>query len=246
MNEKSIKQENFNKAMALYENKNFYQNFSKIISTINIVGQILLIILLWKRNFEFHSHLISIVLAYVIADFWNGLVHMYMDNNDNYEGFFGPFVANFHLHHRTPLYKKKPVLLYGAYEEEGTNNIAELNALHQALLIARQTNSENIISIYSDSKYAIDCITTWAYSWKKNGWSKKGGEIKNLELIIEAHTLYEKLKDKIEINHVKGHAGVEGNELADRMAVYTIKAKNKDFAFYSYNKIEEVLSLTSY
>ena len=142
--------------------------------------------------------------------------------------------------------KKKPVLLYGAYEEEGTNNIAELNALHQALLIARQTNSENIISIFSDSKYAIDCITTWEYSWKKNGWSKKGGEIKNLELIIEAHTLYEKLKTKIEINHVKGHAGVEGNELADRMAVYTIKAKNKDFTFYSYNKIEEVLSLTSY
>ena len=142
--------------------------------------------------------------------------------------------------------KRNPVLLYGAYEEEGTNNIAELNALHQALVIAKQTSSENIISIFSDSKYAIDCITTWAYSWKKNGWSKKGGEIKNLELIIEAHTLYEKLKDKIEINHVKGHAGVEGNELADRMAVYTIKAKNKDFAFYSYNKIEEVLSLSSY
>lgn len=142
--------------------------------------------------------------------------------------------------------KKKPVLLYGAYEEEGTNNIAELNALHQALLIARQTNSQNIISIFSDSKYAIDCITTWAYSWKKNGWSKKGGEIKNLELIIEAHTLYEKLKNKIEINHVKGHSGVEGNELADRMAVHTIKIKNKDFAFYSYAKVEEVLALTSY
>ncbi len=142
--------------------------------------------------------------------------------------------------------KRNPVLLYGAFEEVGTNNIAELNALHQALVIARQTSSENIISIYSDSKYAIDCITTWAYSWKKNGWSKKGGEIKNLELIIEAHTLYEKLKDKIEINHVKGHSGVEGNELADRMAVYTIKTKNKNFAFYSYNKVEEVLSLTSY
>ena len=28
------------------------------------------------------------------------------------------------------------------------NNIAELNALHQALLIARQTNSENTISIF--------------------------------------------------------------------------------------------------
>ena len=142
--------------------------------------------------------------------------------------------------------KKNPVLLYGAYEEEGTNNIAELNALHQALIIARQSNSQNIISIFSDSKYSIDCITTWAYGWKANGWTKKGGEIKNLELIKEAHQLYEKLKNKIEINHVKGHSGVEGNELADRMAVHTIKAKNKDFAFYSYNKIEDVLSLTSY
>ena len=142
--------------------------------------------------------------------------------------------------------KKKPVLLYGAYEEVGTNNIAELNALHQALIIASQTHSENIISIYSDSKYAIDCITTWAYGWKANGWTKKGGEIKNLELIIEAHNLYEKLKNKIEIVHVKGHSGIEGNELADRMAVYTIKEKNKDFSFYSYNKVEEVLSLTSY
>lgn len=142
--------------------------------------------------------------------------------------------------------KKNPVLLYGAYEEEGTNNIAELNALHQALTIASQTSSENIISIFSDSKYAIDCITTWAYSWKKNGWTKKAGEIKNLELVQEAHYLYEKLKNKIEIIHVKGHAGIEGNELADRMAVYTIKAKNKDFAFYSYNKIEEVLALKSY
>ena len=142
--------------------------------------------------------------------------------------------------------KKNPVLLYGAYEEVGTNNIAELNALHQALIIAKQTSSDNIISIFSDSKYAIECITTWAFSWKANGWSKKGGEIKNLELIKETHNLFLKLKDKIEINHVKGHAGVEGNELADRMAVYTIKAKNRNFEFYSYNKIEEVLGMKSY
>lgn len=141
---------------------------------------------------------------------------------------------------------KKPVLLYGAFIENGTNNIAELNALFQALLIASQTTSQNIISIFADSKYAIDCITTWAYSWKKNGWSKKSGEIKNLELIQEAHYLYEKLKDKIEIIHVRGHKGIEGNELADRMAVNAIKEKNEDFAFYSYDKIEEVLSLKSY
>lgn len=141
---------------------------------------------------------------------------------------------------------QKPVLLFGAYEKDGTNNIAELNALYQALLIASQTSSKNIISIFSDSKYSIECITTWAYGWKAKNWTKKGGEIKNLELVKSAHILYEKIKDKIQITHVRGHAGIEGNELADRMAVYTIKAKNKNFEFYSYEKIEEVLSLTSY
>jgi len=30
------------------------------------------------------------------------------------------------------------------------------------------------------------------------------------------------------------------------MAVNAIKEKNEDFAFYSYNKIEEVLALKSY
>ncbi|MFA9375017.1 MAG: RNase H family protein, partial [Poseidonibacter sp.] len=61
-----------------------------------------------------------------------------------------------------------------------------------------------------------------------------------------AHLLYEEIKNKIEIKHVKGHAGIEGNELADRMAVYTIKAKNEDFQTYSYNEINDVLNLTSY
>lgn len=142
--------------------------------------------------------------------------------------------------------KNRPVLLYGAYVENGTNNIAELNALYQALIIASQSGFKEQIYIFSDSKYAIDCISTWAYSWKKNNWSKKSGEIKNLELIIEAHTLYEKLKKQLILEHVKGHNGVEGNELADRMAVNAINERVADFHIYSYEKIEDVLKLKSY
>ena len=141
---------------------------------------------------------------------------------------------------------KKPVLLYGAFVENGTNNIAELNALLKALQIASQNISEEKIIIFSDSKYSIDCIKTWAYSWKKNGWSKKGGEIKNLELIKEAHFLYEDIKNSIELNHVKGHSGVEGNELADRMAVNAILEKTIDFKEFEYTNIEDVLKLKSY
>ena len=142
--------------------------------------------------------------------------------------------------------ERNPVLLHGNFVEMGTNNIAELNALYQALIIAKQTSSKNIITIYSDSKYSIDCITTWAYGWKSKGWTKKGGEIKNLELIKKTHELYERIKDLIEIKHVKGHAGIEGNELADRMAVTAIKEQTTNYEMYSYDKIEEVLSLSSY
>jgi len=142
--------------------------------------------------------------------------------------------------------KRNPVLLHGDFVEVGTNNIAELNALYQALVIAKQTSSENIITIFSDSKYSIDCITTWAYGWKAKGWTKKGGEIKNLELIKKTHDLYERIKDLIEIKHVKGHSGIEGNELADRMAVTAIKEKTSNYEIYSYDKIDEVLKLKSY
>lgn len=141
---------------------------------------------------------------------------------------------------------KNPVLLHGDFVEKGTNNIAELNALYQALVIAKQTSSKNIITIFSDSKYSIDCIITWAYGWKSKGWTKKGGEIKNLELIKKTHELYERIKDLVEIKHVKGHAGIEGNELADRMAVTAIKEKTTNYEMYSYDKKEEVLNLTSY
>ncbi|MEA3512110.1 MAG: RNase H family protein [Campylobacterota bacterium] len=141
------------------------------------------------------------------------------------------------------LYKngEKPTLYYGNYVAMGTNNIAELNALYKALSLASEANTKEKIIILSDSKYSIDCITTWAYGWKKNGWKKKGGEIKNLELIKNAHNLYEQIKNNIIIKHVKGHSGVEGNELADRMALHAIKAKNSEFEVYEYRSVEEIL-----
>jgi ribonuclease HI len=135
----------------------------------------------------------------------------------------------------------KPRLLYGAYEANGTNNTAELNALYKALLIASKTPTA---TIYSDSKYSIDCVTKWAYGWKSKGWTKKGGEIKNLEIIKLSHELYERIKERVSIHHVKGHAGVEGNELADRMAVYAIVSCGEGYADYDYEDVRDVLEMT--
>ena len=102
--------------------------------------------------------------------------------------------------------EKHPILLFGRYVEEGTNNIAELNALLVALQIIKTSKAEEK-TILSDSKYSIDCVTNWAYGWKKRGWTKKGGEIKNLDIIKKAHTLYDAIKDTVEVNYPAVNGG---------------------------------------
>jgi ribonuclease HI len=135
-----------------------------------------------------------------------------------------------------------PILLYGKYEKRGTNNTAELNALYKALVISKEANVSEV-TILCDSKYSIDSITNWAYGWKSRGWKKKGGEIKNLEIIKLAHELYNGIKDRVRVKHVKGHSGVEGNDLADSMAVYAIASKSKEYQQYDYKRIDEVLNM---
>ncbi|MDY6950153.1 MAG: ribonuclease H [Thermodesulfobacteriota bacterium] len=125
-------------------------------------------------------------------------------------------------------------LWYGLYNPNGTNNTAELNALHQSLLIAERALKESKgVVIYGDSMYAINCISVWAYGWKKRGWTKGAGEIKNLEKIQKIHSLYDRIKDDVHLFHVKAHEGVEGNELADRMTMMAVDSKERDFIRYT-------------
>ncbi|MEA1983449.1 MAG: ribonuclease H [Campylobacterota bacterium] len=125
-------------------------------------------------------------------------------------------------------------LWYGLYEEMGTNNTAELGALYESLKLAqKELENGNKVEIKCDSMYSINCIKTWAISWEKKGWTKKGGEIKNLEIIQQAYHLYNTIKKDVSLTHIKAHAGFEGNELADRMTMYTIQEKSAAFVKYS-------------
>ncbi|RUM64089.1 MAG: ribonuclease H [Sulfurimonas sp.] len=125
-------------------------------------------------------------------------------------------------------------LWYGLYEPMGTNNTAELGALYASLVIAqRELQSGNEVSIKCDSMYSIDCISKWAISWERKGWTKKGGEIKNLEIIKKAYYLYNEIKQGVKLSHIKAHAGYEGNELADRMTMYAIDKKSATFVKYT-------------
>ena len=125
-------------------------------------------------------------------------------------------------------------LWYGRYETMGTNNTAELGALYESLLLAkRERVNGNSVEIKCDSMYSINCIKTWAISWEKKGWTKKGGEIKNLDIIKLSYALYNTIKKDVPLTHIKAHAGFEGNELADRMTMYAIQERSEEFVKYS-------------
>mgnify|MGYP001566905872 FL=1 len=102
-----LKQKQFNSAIELYENKRGYELFGRFIAAANISLQLFLLFKVFELSIGAGWQLVAIITAYLAADFINGLVHLYMDNNDNYGSAAGPLIANFHLHHKIPRYKDK-------------------------------------------------------------------------------------------------------------------------------------------
>jgi ribonuclease HI len=135
-------------------------------------------------------------------------------------------------------------LWFGLHNPNGTNNTAELNALHQALLYAeREIEAGASVQVLSDSKYSINCISVWAPGWEKKGWKKSDGEIKNLEIIKTAYALYNSILPDVTLTHVSAHVGTEGNELADRMAMHGAQTKTKEFRQYEPVDVPLILKM---
>jgi sterol desaturase/sphingolipid hydroxylase (fatty acid hydroxylase superfamily) len=100
-----IKQQQFNAAMELYEKSATYKRIDASVAIMNITLQFILLYQALTLPLNLWWQLVSLVTAYCLTDFLNGLIHVYMDNNDNYTSFTGPLVAKFHLHHKIPRYK---------------------------------------------------------------------------------------------------------------------------------------------
>ncbi len=99
-------------------------------------------------------------------------------------------------------------------EADTTNNRMELMAAISCLeILSRHTE----ITIITDSVYVKDGMTKWIMGWKKNGWKTAAKKpVKNVELwqrLDEAVAMH-----KVTWQWIKGHAGHEGNELADELA----------------------------
>ena len=112
------------------------------------------------------------------------------------------------------------VIELGGYELKTTNNKMELTAILTALSTLKKNNvSPDIeIVIHTDSSYAINGITKWMFGWMKNNWiTSTKTPVLNEELWKQFPPLTTYFK-KLSFIHVRGHAGVWGNERCDTIA----------------------------
>lgn len=112
-----------------------------------------------------------------------------------------------------------------------TNNQMELTAAIRSLEFLRDETRE--IFVHTDSTYVIRGITQWIFGWKRNGWkSSTGNDVANRDLWEALHQVVQarKKEHKITWQHVRGHAGIPGNDRADTIAVAF--AKNESIALY--------------
>ncbi|CAG8642514.1 1987_t:CDS:1 [Racocetra persica] len=99
-----------------------------------------------------------------------------------------------------------------------TNNRAELYAVIRALETCEDQN--RVIEIKSDSRFVVNSLETWIHKWKKNGWKTvKNQNVKNKDLFTKIDFLLTKRLRQVYFTHIFGHKGINGNEIADKLAI---------------------------
>ena len=110
-------------------------------------------------------------------------------------------------------------------EDMTTNNRMELTAAIQALSYAKANYSGCGIKVFIDSQYVKNGITQWIKNWKVKGWKTANKKpVLNQDLWRELDALNESLS--VEWTWVKGHAGVEYNEICDSLCQKEIAARS--------------------
>ena len=113
------------------------------------------------------------------------------------------------------------ILKFGETEKElkggephTTNNRMELMAAITALEALKVPCS---VDLYTDSQYLRGGITGWIDQWKRNGWRTSDRKpVKNIDLWQRLDAALK--SHEVRWHWVRGHAGHDLNEQADRLA----------------------------
>ncbi len=100
------------------------------------------------------------------------------------------------------------------HDPDTTNNRMELLALIRGIDLVPPGVPA---TLYTDSNLAVQTVNQWAVGWERNGWKRKTGPIKNLELVKELYGTI-KARPELSIEWVQAHAGNRWNEYADALS----------------------------
>jgi ribonuclease HI len=96
----------------------------------------------------------------------------------------------------------------------------ELRAVIAAL---RALTRPSRVEVFTDSEYLRRGVTEWLARWRRNGWRTSSKQpVKNQDLWRDLHAAIQ--PHQITWRWVRGHAGHELNERADRLAVAALDA----------------------
>lgn len=110
-------------------------------------------------------------------------------------------------------FRDRQKCIYGG-EAQTTNNRMELLA---AIMALEALTTRYPVQVWTDSQYLRNGITSWIHSWRRNNWMTATRQpVKNADLWKRLDVAASGLV--IDWRWVKGHAGHEGNELADQLA----------------------------
>jgi len=94
-----------------------------------------------------------------------------------------------------------------------TNNRMELTAAVEALSALKRPCK---VVVVTDSQYLQKGVTEWMAGWKRRGWRRAGGPVKNQDLWQQLDAL--SAEHDVHWTWVRGHAGHEYNERCDVLA----------------------------
>lgn len=109
-----------------------------------------------------------------------------------------------------------------------TNQRMEMQGIIEGLKFIEKKykiNFEEIV-VYTDSAYCLNCWQKkWWEKWINNGWvNSKKQPVKNKELWQELVPWFQKSSSQFNMVKVKGHNGIEKNELVDKLACEAAKS----------------------
>ena len=107
------------------------------------------------------------------------------------------------------------------HEPHTTNNRMELRALIEGTSLVPEGTPA---VVYTDSQLCVNTITQWAAGWEARGWKRKGGEIKNIELVKELYALFQR-RTELQMRWIQAHSGLLWNEYADALATAYRRSK---------------------